>query len=52
LLTYLHFVDKSEVEEPKVKRTPEEIRARWKKSILQTMLLIRMEKEKQDLKGR
>jgi hypothetical protein len=40
------------VEEPKVKRTPEEIRALWKKSILQTMLLIRMEKEKQDLKGR
>ncbi|XP_076117206.1 TBC1 domain family member 1-like isoform X4 [Mytilus galloprovincialis] len=38
-------------EEPNVKKTPEEIRALWKKTILQTMLLIRMEKEKQDLKG-
>lgn len=40
-----------EKEEPKTRRTSEEIRALWKKSILQTMLLIRMEKEKQDLKG-
>ncbi|CAG2203371.1 TBC1D1 [Mytilus edulis] len=39
-------------EEPNVKKTPEEIRALWKKTILQTMLLIRMEKEKQDLKAR
>ncbi|CAC5381861.1 TBC1 domain family member 4,TBC1 domain family member 1 [Mytilus coruscus] len=48
-----HSVKESpKVEEPSVKKTPEEIRALWKKTILQTMLLIRMEKEKQDLKAR
>ncbi|XP_052089701.1 TBC1 domain family member 1-like isoform X2 [Mytilus californianus] len=48
-----HSVKESpKVEETSVKKTPEEIRALWRKTILQTMLLIRMEKEKQDLKAR
>lgn len=48
----MFFVESPKDEEPNVKKTPEEIRALWKKTILQTMLLIRMEKEKQDLKGK
>ena len=43
-----------EVEEnhEKPKLSQQEIRSLWKKAILQTLLLVRMEKEKEDIKGR
>ena len=40
-----------EEKEP-TKKTPEEIRSLWKKAILETLLLIRMEKENTDLLGK
>ncbi|XP_053398670.1 TBC1 domain family member 1-like [Mercenaria mercenaria] len=36
----------------KTKKTPEELRALWRKAILETLLLIRMEKENIDLQAR
>ncbi|XP_033744156.1 TBC1 domain family member 4-like [Pecten maximus] len=41
-----------EKEKEKAQLSQQEIRSLWKKAILQTLLLIRMEKEKQDIKAR
>jgi hypothetical protein len=38
-------------QEPSAKRTSAEWRAMWKKAMLETLLLIRMEKENSDIKG-
>ncbi|XP_062602104.1 TBC1 domain family member 4-like [Saccostrea cucullata] len=45
-------LEKSETESPKAEKTrsPEELRALWKKAIQQTVLLLKIEKEKQDIK--
>lgn len=40
-----------EYEGTKTKKTSEELRAMWRKAILETLLLIRMEKENVDLQG-
>ena len=42
--------DGTELGQPKQK-TSEELRALWRKAILETLLLIRMEKENLDLRG-
>lgn len=39
------------IEEPTRKRTREELRILWKKSIYQAILLVRMEKENAKIRG-
>ena len=54
--TCSHFVISESAEEgldysDGIKKTPEELRALWRKAILETLLLIRMERENQVLQG-
>jgi hypothetical protein len=45
------YVESVEEEADGKKKTSEELRALWRKAILETLLLIRMEKENIDLQG-
>jgi hypothetical protein len=50
----INFAEKTKAEGSQTGsiRSPEELRALWKKAIQQTVLLLKIEKEKQDIKSK
>jgi hypothetical protein len=54
LLNFTLFLadETDSVDGPRAKLTPQSVRALWRKAILETLLLIRMERENKTLQGK